>query len=476
MNDLEQTEEKSEQTSVQESPQQNEPIQDLSSEELTSQKPVLDATPAQEVLEHDTLAVETSSEEVAAPRTRRAPKSRRPREPREKKANVRKPALRPQRNPNVFKHIITISWSGAREPVDDMFWAEAENDGAWIVVNEFERIRTRKEVLDRIVELDVSPEKPCLIAFDFNFSYPTQFFDLLKEKDNIGDWRGMISQVREDMKKNTDDGLRMWVERLGRYRESKLEPPRAPDERGRDRSKKFGDWGWNFERKGAEPHEQRSLAERYRRTDFPLRMPAGTSTMSTMNIGYNKLTSRYEFTGNEKRGRGALAGMAMLDRILDARPVDAAVWPMMTPKPLTIVEVLPWLYTEGAILDAKKLGELLQNYEDFGWEIPSQARDMAAKNPDAQRALMTLLGMVKTELRSDHRRRPIRDYDSSMYDDPQVKLEGWIYGLGYRPRSDNERDSEQDQSENLPEPGKKPARKPKKIIASVKEESLVVAD
>jgi hypothetical protein len=471
MNDLEQTEEK-----LQDSPIQAEPVQDSSSEDNADKETVSAETPAQDASEQDLSEenmspVETPSEEVmAAPRARRAPKTRAP------KKNASKPATRPQRNPNIFRHIVTVSWSGAREPVDDMFWAEAESDGAWIVVSEFEKIRTRKEVLDRLMDLEVSPEKPCLVAFDFNFSYPTQFFELLNEKDGISDWRGMISQVREDLKKNMDDGLRLWVERLGRYRESRLETAPTEDDRGRERAKKFGDWGWDFKRESPAPHEQRSLAERYRRTDFPLRMPAGANLMSTMNIAYNRLTSRYEFTGNEKRGRAALAGMSMLDRLLDARPNDAAVWPMAIPKPLTIVEVLPWLYTDGETLNSKKLTELLQNYEDFGWDISSHARDLATKNADAQRALLTLLGMIKTELRSDHRRRPLRDYDRSMYDDGQVKLEGWIYGLGYRPRSESERDGEQNHSENLPELENKPARKPKKIIASVKEESLVIAD
>jgi len=47
-----------------------------------------------------------------------------------------------------------------------------------------------------------------------------------------------------------------------------------------------------------------------------------------------------------------------------------------------------------------------------------------------------LIGIIKTELRADRRRRPIRDYDRAMYQDPQVQLEGWIYGLGYRPHGE----------------------------------------
>ncbi len=372
----------------------------------------------------EAVAPETT-EEVVSEAAQREPM-------RERKNTRRKPQQKKQRGRKTaaFKRFISIGWSGAREPVDTMFWAEAESDGEWIVVTEFDKVRTRKEILDRLIALDPK-QGPYLIAFDFNFSFPAPFFDLLKETDKISDWRGLIAHVREDLKKNVEDGVRVWVEKLGRYRESKLDES-SPTEKRR-RTQRFDDWGWNFSKKGLPPHEQRSLAERYRRTDFPLRKVAGPNLMSTIQIGYNRLTRRYEFSGRDSRGRGTLVGLAMLDQLLDARPHDVAIWPMSSPKAVTIVEALPWLYDSGEQLEASDVAKQLASYEDFGWDIPNAAREWAARSPEAQRVLFTLLGIIKTELRADRRHRPLRDYNRAIYDDPQIQLEGWIYGLGYRP-------------------------------------------
>ena len=337
--------------------------------------------------------------------------------------------------PRIFRRMVAIGWSASREPVDDMFWAEAKIDGEWIVVETFERVRTRKEILERILALDHA-----LVALDFNFSYPASFFEFLSTSEGIVDWRGLIKRAREELKKNTEDGLRLWVERLGKYRESNLDAARP---RGKLQStKRFDDWGWNFQQKGFPPHEQRSLAERFRRADHPLRKIAGDNTMSTMQIGYNRLTGRYEFNGNI-RGRGTVLGLAMLDQLLEAGREDLAIWPMMRPKNLTIVESLPWLFTEGKRLEPNELEQMLASYEDAGWDIPAAARERAARNADAQRTLLTLLGMVKAERRVEHRRRPIRDYNDAIYTDPQIQLEGWIYGIGYHPREEYQQQGEQ---------------------------------
>ncbi|HET6402825.1 MAG TPA: hypothetical protein VFH95_15680 [Candidatus Kapabacteria bacterium] len=326
-----------------------------------------------------------------------------------------------------FRQFVSIGWSGEREPATDLIWAEAVLDGKWIVIDTLERVPTRKEIVERILSLQAA-----LVTLDFNFSYPTTFFDLLRETEGIGDWHSMIHTIRRDVKKNVDDGLRLWAERMGRYRESQLDPE-VP--RGKlQRSRRYDDWGWSGGQKGLAPHEQLSLARRFRHTDLPLRGQAGTSMMSTMQIGYNRLTERYEFNGNI-RGRPALLGMAMLDQLLEAGRKDLAIWPMMESRALTIAESLPWLFTEGKLPEPSELENIFKNYEDAGWEISNTVRAAARKNPAKREALFTLMGVVKTEQRLHGRRGhlPIRDYNPAIYHDPRVQLEGWIYGIGYRP-------------------------------------------
>jgi hypothetical protein len=329
-----------------------------------------------------------------------------------------------------FRQFVSIGWSGAREPATDLIWAEAHLDGNWIVVDALDRIRTRKEILDRILDLQAA-----LVTLDFNFSYPTEFFDLLRETEGIGDWRAMLRTIRADVKKNVDDGLRLWAERMGRYRESRLDPevPRTKLQR----THRYDDWGWGGNQKNLAPHEQLSMARRFRHTDVPLRNAAGTETMSTMQIGFNQLTGRYEFNGNI-RGRPALLGMAMLEQLLEADRKDLAIWPMMEPRALTIAEGLPWLLTEGHLPEPSELENVFDNYEDAGWEIPDGVRAYARKNQAARQALFTVMGIVKIEQRLSRKYRPIRDYNFAMYRDPRVQKEGWIYGVGYRPHTEEE--------------------------------------
>ncbi len=332
-----------------------------------------------------------------------------------------------------FNRFVSIGWSGAREPATDLIWAEAFLDGNWIVVDTLDRVRTRKEISERILALEDG-----LVTLDFNFSYPTAFFDLLREAEHIGDWRAMLRTIRADLKKNVDDGLRLWAERMGRYRESQLDPD-APPSRPQH-TRRYEDRGWNPSQKGLPPHEQLSLAERFRKTDLPLRRRAGADATSTMQIGYNRLTERYEFNGNI-RSRPALLGMAMLEQLLEAEREYLAIWPMMEPRALTIVESFPWLFNEGKLPEATELDNIFRNYEDTGWDISRTVRTLVRKNQRALETLFTLIGVVKTEQRLSKKRTtsPIRDYNPAIYRDPSVQLEGWIYGLGYRaPEEEND--------------------------------------
>lgn len=327
-----------------------------------------------------------------------------------------------------FQRFVSIGWSGAREPSAELVWAEAHLEGKWVVIDDLDRVGSRKAILDRLLGL-----KSALVALDFNFSYPVTVLDFLRESEGISDWRAMIATMREDLKKNVDDGLRRWVERLGRYRESKLD---ASVPRGKLRhSPRFDDWGWQPGKRTLVPHEQRSYARRFRRTDALLR-DFGDDVVNTMQFGYNRLTSRYEFNGNV-RGRDAIIGMAMLSQFLESSGDGSAVWPMMKPKKVTVVEVLPQLFTQDITQNPSELENLFNNYEDAGWDISSDFRSRARKSTPARNALLTLMGIVKTEERlfpNKRSRLPIRRYPGAIYSDPRVQFEGWTYGLVYRPQ------------------------------------------
>jgi len=335
----------------------------------------------------------------------------------------------------MFDRIIVVSWSGLREPADDMFWAEAEREGDWIMIRSLEHVRTRKEILDRLTELDSG-----LVALNFSFSYPQEFYEFLKGSEGIGDWRTMLQRVREDLKKNVDDGVRKWIERIGKYRESKLDPNPQDDFRN-SRQRSPLPRSMQRGREPLPPYEQRSIAERFRRTEHALRKAAGQHLTSPLQIGYNRLTNRYEFSDARARGRASLLGMSMLEQLLEAKP-NVAIWPWSKSGALTVVEVLPWVFTSGKNWKPQDLRDMFSAHEDSGWDIPDEVRELAIKNPEAMSTILTLMGIIKTEARQERQRRPLRDYLKEFYADPQIQLEGWLYSVGYRLDRENKEHSE----------------------------------
>src|SRR5579872_6618932 len=167
--------------------------------------------------------------------------------------NLKKKSYSPMAKAN--KKFIAVSWKSGREPVDDLFWCEAEYDGAWTSINSIERLRTRREVIEKTSELEHA-----IIGFDFAFSFPKPFIEFIRAQGIGSDWRALAKKIRDDLKKNTDDGVRIWIELMGKYRESSLEPledamrPRygAPPDRNGRRS---------YGREEPAPYERRSLAE-----------------------------------------------------------------------------------------------------------------------------------------------------------------------------------------------------------------------
>jgi hypothetical protein len=323
------------------------------------------------------------------------------------------------------KKFITVAWKSGREPVDDLFWCEAEYDGAWTSINSLEKLRTRREVIEKVSELDHA-----IIGFDFAFSFPKPFIEFLRAQSVSTDWHSLAKKIREDLKKNTDDGVRIWIEHIGRYREASLEPledamrPRweAPDRNGRK----------SFQREALAPYERRSLAERFRRIDMILKRKDAEGIESTLGIRFNKLTERYEFTDSQSRGRAALLGISMLEQLIELKP-EIAIWPFMKPAEITAVEIYPKMFSHIApAKNPEKLKKFFDVEEDNALYVAKEVRELVYANPKAHEIVFTLIGMIKAERREDKTLRPLRDYREYFYISEGIQAEGWAYGIGFK--------------------------------------------
>lgn len=340
----------------------------------------------------------------------------------------------PQQPRKEIGRFIAIGWSGQREPADDLYWCEIERNGQWLTVSAMEQVRTRREILERLLELQDG-----VVAFDFSFSFPRPFMEYLKEQDGIDGWRAMIHRVREDLKKNSEDGVRLWVERMGTYRESNLDPNWQPRRRPNFDSRN-NRGGRQQQPQKLAPHDQRSLTERFRRTEHAIRRVAENHITSALQINYNRLTSRYEFGDPRMHGRASLMGMSFLDQLLDQKE-GLAVWPWAKQDKLTIVEMRPWVFTRGKLMSSEECRAFLAVEEDHGLDLDPAYRDLICRQPKAQEVFRSALGMIRAETREERTVRPLRDYPQEFYEDDRIKDEGWIYGIGYK--SAEQRSNEQ---------------------------------
>jgi hypothetical protein len=331
-------------------------------------------------------------------------------------------------------------WRAGREPVDDMYWCEAEYDGTWTNVIILDKVRTRREILDRLLELETA-----VVGFDFPFSFPKPFIDFLASEGISGGWRQLANSVRDDLKKNTDDGIRLWIERIGRYRESKLEPMdealrRLPPPRGRERRPKT-----------LAAHDLRSFAERFRRIETIVRHKNERAQWSALAIKHNKLTGRYEFPESEARGRKALVGISMLAQASEAKE-SLAVWPFSRPAALTLVEIVHEVFPKAPAND--DLQAYFEKEEDRALHIERDVIETVIANDAAKQTLFSLIGMMKAERREEKAIRPLRDFRDQFYANQLISVEGWAYGIGFRDTSAPEpQSSQQPIEQGSQEPG-----------------------
>jgi hypothetical protein len=333
---------------------------------------------------------------------------------------------------------VVITFRASREPVEDMFWAEAQYDGAWTNVVRLERIKTRREILERIAELESA-----IIGIDAPYGFPKPFGDLIAQEGITGDWKQVAHKVREDLKKNTEDGIKLWVEKMGRYRELNLESEEEASWRNtRPVQNKSGR---RFQEPRA-PYELLSKSERFRRIDQIVRRISNTGIESTLGIRYNKLTSRYDFLDSEAQGRRALMCISLLSQLLEQNP-DVCVWPFMKPGKVTVAEIAPALFPK--LPRPQDLVAYFDKQEDSALYVDKAVTDTAASNKAAMIALHSLLGIISAERRENKAIRPLRDYRDNFYENELVKSEGWTYGIGYRDPVTNEAHPQKEKREKV---------------------------
>jgi hypothetical protein len=319
------------------------------------------------------------------------------------------------------KRFVTITFKASREPVDDMFWCEAEYDGSWTNVILLDRLKTRREIIERILELESG-----LIGLDFPMSFPVPFMNFLAKEGLTGPWKNFAERIREELKKNTEDGIKLWTERMGRYRESDLESPEEAASRIRRPVQNRSGRRMPMPRA---PYELRSKAERFRRIDHILKYKNPDIPESTLGIRYNKLTGRYDFLESEAMGRRTLAGIALLAQIIEQK-ADVSVWPFMRPAKVTIMEISPLVFPNAP--QQNKLGEYFDGLEDNALFVAADVKETARGNRSAHNALFSLLGMLSAERRENKAIRPIRDYRDNFYENDEIQTEGWVYGVGFK--------------------------------------------
>jgi hypothetical protein len=343
------------------------------------------------------------------------------------------------------KRFVTITFKASREPVDDMFWCEAEYDGSWTNVILLDRLKTRREIIERILELDSA-----LIGLDFPMSFPVPFMNFLAKEGTTSPWKNFADRIREELKKNTEDGIKLWTERMGHYRESDLESPEEAASHFRRPVQNRSGRRMPMPRA---PYELRSKAERFRRIDHILKYKNPDIPESTLGIRYNKLTGRYDFLESEAMGRRTLSGIALLAQIIEQK-ADVSIWPFMRPAKVTLAEISPLVFPRAP--EQKKLGTYFDGLEDNALFVAADVRETAKSNRSAHTALFSLLGMLSAERRENKTIRPIRDYRDNFYDNDEIQTEGWVYGVGFKelPPKTSEKHEEihNGQAETSPEP------------------------
>ncbi|HYM34866.1 MAG TPA: hypothetical protein VET48_05675, partial [Steroidobacteraceae bacterium] len=203
-----------------------------------------------------------------------------------------------------------------------------------------------------------------MIGVDFPLGFPNGFMVFLASKVGVKDHDGLVKKIREDLKKNTDDGIRKWIDLMGEYRETKTESAEEAQARFSINNKK----PVRGRLRELPVHERRTMIERFRRIDRIIRRQFPDAVASTLGIQYNRLTRRYEFVSANARGRTTLVGISLLEQVREAKP-EVAIWPFEKPKDITVVETFPKLFEERLAVKPDELRTYFDHEEDNGLHV-----------------------------------------------------------------------------------------------------------
>jgi hypothetical protein len=128
----------------------------------------------------------------------------------------------------------------------------------------------------------------------------------------------------------------------------------------------------------------------------------------------------FQIGGSGAVGTASLRGMPVLDRL---RRAGFAVWPMDPPRLPAVLEVWPRLYI-GPLVKSQ-VGPRKAWVGARRATIPAPLRRLAEGSQDAFDASAAALGLAATVQIA---------WDPPLFDDPVVRLEGWIWGVPPAPR------------------------------------------
>ncbi|HEY1830470.1 MAG TPA: DUF429 domain-containing protein [Acidimicrobiales bacterium] len=244
--------------------------------------------------------------------------------------------------------VVAVDWSGARTGEGRRLWLAHVRDGQML---ELTSGRTRRQVIDHLIELKAACPEHLAVGLDFSFSLPAWFLHQ----------RGLRSAA--DLWREVAEHGETWLH--------DCQPP-------------F--WGKKGDRRP-------ELEEHLRRTE------------RVATIGGIAAKSTFQIRGAGTVGTGSLRGMPYL---LDLQRAGFCIAPFDPPSCHTVVEVYPRLMT--GPVHKRNLADRAAYLERSRWTLSPGQRALAASSEDAFDAAITALVMDEhaNELR---RVRPTDDPD-----------------------------------------------------------------
>ncbi len=289
-----------------------------------------------------------------------------------------------------FRHFVGVDFSGAKSPSFQRkaIWLCRGVGLTWegtkvLTISELRCGLTRRELFKLIGDLEPDRDQGVLVGLDFPFSFPRGFPEGIG-----GDWAEVAAHLAAS----------------------------SPEEFISANAPPF--YG-NLRRAVLTRRDDRFFAE----ARFEELRKTETLAQGAESV--------FKLVGPRQVGKGALRGIPYLAKFAKERPQTHVIWPFsgQTAGPrVVVVEIFPRVFmgrVKKSVVQARL--ELLNNLRTDNVIIPGHVREAALAFPDALDALMGAVGLWYEETQKDR----LASYDTSMYNDPAVRREGWIYGVDY---------------------------------------------